>query len=224
MADPNSVLSKLDRRFPIVAVTLFGIAMVGSTLFENDKRGLLRWERPSAFASAKVSDLPGPGAYEIAYLGLPDRRSRSRISRPGAPRGPASRTIPLNADTPTSPGAGFAGPPSSLATSPDQQLGASSPFTPPSVDPAGGGGLTFTPGNLVGGETPFGLVAFVPDNGVTPTDPTDPIGPVNPTDPVVPAVPEPSAWLLMILGIGGLAAALRAQGHRGSIVPRKATI
>lgn len=220
MADPNSVLSKLDRRFPIVAITVFGVAMVGSTLFENDKRGLLRWERPGAFASAKVIDSPGPGAYAIAYLGLPDRRTRTGSTRSIAPRGPASRTIPLNTDTPTSPGTGFAAPGSPLAAAPGQQLGAASPFTPPSVAPAaGGGGLTFTPGNLVGGETPFGLVAFVPDNGVTPTDPT---GPVNPTDPVVPAVPEPSAWLLMILGIGGLAAALRGQGGRRSIPSYKA--
>lgn len=209
MADPHATLSKLDRRFPIAAISLFGVMLGLSTLFENDKRGLLRWERPSAFAAAKVSDLPGPGAYTITYLGNGERANRSRTIGPARPRRVASRSIPLASEPLTGPGAGASASASPLSTSPAQLAGASVALTPTGSTPVTSGGPpSFTPGNLIGVAPPFGLVAFVPDNGVTPVDPTIPV------NPVVPAVPEPAAWLLMILGIGGLAAALRAKARR----------
>ena len=76
------------------------------------------------------------------------------------------------------------------------------------VTSAPGRGATFTISSLGGiGGTPPGLIA-APGTGTPPPATGDG------APPVVPAVPEPAAWLLMILGVGMLASALRANARR----------
>ena len=193
MTDSASTYSTRDRWFPVVAASICAIGVLASTWAENDKRGLLRWDRPGAFVATKVTDIAGQGRYAITYLDQHGRRKRS-IVETSPIRTPASRLIPAVSETET-----FAGTAGTLSTSPSDrpldQLVPVSEDTPSPFAPGRGTQPAFTPGNLVGGETPFGLVAF------------------NPDEPVVPAVPEPTAWLLMILGIGGLAYALRKQAE-----------
>jgi len=217
MADgTTSGLKRRDRFFP--ATMMLGLAVVvGIASFsESDRRGLLRWDRPTAFAASEVN--PQPGSYDIVYLGY--SRSSALGTFPGrraatenAPGVGARRIIPSRGDSfGDSLGAGA---PSNAIASPFAGNGPVGPgagqSVVPALQPSGNNqaALTpFAPGNLGGiGGTPPGLIA-APGTGTPPPATGDG------APPVVPAVPEPAAWLLMILGVGMLASALRANARR----------
>jgi hypothetical protein len=223
MAETGSAaLARRDRFFPAVMIIGLVVLVAIASFFENDRRGLLRWERPTAFAAGDVQELPD--SYDIIYLGYNRPSDRGYLtSRNAHPRIGARRTIPgrvggvgnasgggappgqanptLTQDLPA--GAGTAG--NNLANTPLASSGGD----------GGQGPTPFTPGDL-GGSGPTAPVIIPLPQSDGPTPPIDGGPP-----PVVPAVPEPTAWLLMILGVGILARALRS--HTRSIRNARAT-
>jgi hypothetical protein len=217
MAEANSpTFNRLDRFFPITMVIGL-ILVVGLVSFsEQDRRGLLLWDRPDALADGADAQLPG--SYEIAYLGysrasygLNDRTARSgdRLLRHAVPTGGratdtdptgARRIIPGRRDADS-----FGSSEPLLQDAlPLADIG---PGSAPLIAQSAGNG-PFTPGNLGGsGPTPPGIIGPIETGTAPPATGED-------TPPVVPAVPEPAAWLLMILGVGLLAGAMRAQVRR----------
>ena len=234
MADgTTSGLTRRDRFFPAMMVLGLAVAAGIASFSESDRRGLLRWDRPAAFAASETNQ---PNSYDIVYLGY--SRSSAIGSFPGrrttAESGPgvgARRIIPRRGDD-LGDTLGTGAPSTAIAS----PLAGNGPVGPgsgqsviPALQPSGNNpaALTpFAPGNLGGiGATPPGLIA-APGAGTPPPatgdgtpppstgDGTPPRGTGDGTPPVVPAVPEPAAWLLMILGVGMLASALRANARR----------
>ena len=220
MAEPQTpTLTRKDRFFPAFMVLGLAVILALVSFSEQDRRGLLRWDRPSAFAAGDV--MQGPDSYEIAYLGYARSSPQSyglvrKASAVGDPitgaRDPitgARRSIPARGE-PFGPAAAGA-PPSQLA--PPLALGGpagsgGNSLVAPSAGNGNSGLTPFTPGNLGGiGATPPGVIAPIATGGPPPATGGE-------TPPVVPAVPEPAAWLLMILGVGVLAAALRSNARR----------
>ncbi|MFN4019880.1 MAG: PEP-CTERM sorting domain-containing protein [Erythrobacter sp.] len=182
-------LGRIHRHFTILLFGAGAVLLGVASLAENDSRGLLRWDRPAAFAAGEARALPN--SYDIVYLGLGQPHERA-----GWDGRRAARFIPLRE------GLGIPGTPTGTAAQP----GYIAPRLPDS-----GAGQTKPTGTPVAGagnpSVPRGPTAFTPSTfgggggnppGVIVTD-----------NPPVPAVPEPAAWLLMILGVGVLAAALR---------------
>lgn len=185
-------LSRGHRHFTLLLFSAGAFVLAFGSLIETDRRGLLGWERPAAFAAGKVTPLTA--SYDNIYFGpgqagrIADRGGRraARLipsgggsSAIGTPAGAAAQSafvaplLPNDGSAPTGPGGASA----SVNSNP----------------PASGGTTPFTPSTLGGGGgSPPGVI--VVDN------------------PPVPAVPEPAAWLLMILGVGILATALRRRG------------
>lgn len=236
MAEPQSPkLRRRDRFFPAFLVSGLAVILAIVSFSEQDRRGLLSWDRPSAFVAGDA--MQGPDSYEIAYLGYARSSPQSngllrRASAVGDPvtgaRDPitgARRSIPARGEAF---GPAAAGAPPSQLTSPlalggPAGSGGNSLIAPTAGN--GNSGLTpFTPGNLGGiGATPPGVIAPIATGnpppatgGETPpgTGGETPPAAGGETPPVVPAVPEPAAWLLMILGVGVLASALRSNARR----------
>lgn len=189
---------------------LGGIAVMAMAIAfgQHDRRGLLLYDQPEAFAANELAELSSPAGLAqgvavsrvLSSGTLPRQVRRSRIS--GAVQPPA-----FGAD-----GGAVAGPTSAL-----EPLGLSN--SEPSLASAGtstGQGLS-QPGlaltNLAApgtGISPTPLVVPAAAPGVVPIDPG--IVP-NVPDSVVPAVPEPASWILMIIGIGVLGAVMRQRRH-----------
>lgn len=189
-------LARRDRHFTFVLFSAGAILLAFISMLENDRRGLLRWERPGAFAAGDVTPLPD--SYDIVYLGLGQPQGANNPER-----GRAARLIPRREGTSglgTPGGAGAASPAAVPLASTNPGL-AQGPAGDPS--PANG----FTPGQA--GPTPFAPSTFGGGGGSPPGVIVVQNPPVVPPVPTVPAVPEPTAWLLMILGVGILATALR---------------
>lgn len=212
-------LGKLHGRMLVA----FGLTLIAASLFESDRRGLLLYEEPTAFAASMPEYSAGRLTYGgwIATVRAPEpRRTTARRFIAGSPDSGRERTV-----QPT----GGGGAPSFAPSGPDGAVGElGSPVTlalmPTGAGPGGGG--PFVPG-VNFGPSPIGGIPLVPPgpgNPDPPGNPGDPVPPGNPddpgsgTDPLVPAVPEPSGWILMILGVGLLGAALRrsAAGGRAS--------
>ena len=204
MAEADTViLTRRERFFPVALVAGLAIVVAGLSFFEHDRRGMLRWDRPSIFAAGEIAGMPG--SYEITYLGYSAGSGRgSPLIGGDEPDRILRREIPRRADT-----TGLApdtGAPSAVAGVPAQSIapqgGDAVPLAAaasPSSEGGTSGRVPFTPGGLGGaGATPPGLI---------------PTG-ANPAPPVIPAVPEPAAWLLMILGVGVLAGAMRSHARR----------
>lgn len=184
-------LARGHRHFSLLLFGAGAILLAFVSLVETDRRGLLRWDRPTAFAAGNVTPLPA--SYGIVYPGTgsgqPSRvadRGGRRAARLIAPRDGTS-----GIGTPAGGGAqsAFVAPllPSDGSTGTGSGSTTARGIANP---PAAGGPAPFTPSTLGGGGgSPPGIIV------------------VN--NPPVPAVPEPAAWLLMILGVGILAAALR---------------
>lgn len=182
-------LGRFNRHFTILLFGAGAVLLGFVSLAENDRRGLLRWDRPAAFAAGEARPLPN--SYDIIYLGLgqPHKGAEWDGRR-------AARFIPLRD------GLGIPGTPMGTAAQPG--------YIAPRLPDNGAGGTKPTDTPVAGAgnpSVPQGPTAFTPSTfgggGGSPA------GVIVTDNPPVPAVPEPAAWLLMILGVGVLAAALR---------------
>ncbi|MFC3309938.1 PEPxxWA-CTERM sorting domain-containing protein [Blastomonas aquatica] len=177
---------------------------------QHDRRGLLLFDQPEAFAASELAELSSPGglAQGIGVRRiLPSRIGARQIARavnPGSVQAPApgasgpagvGSTIGLQPFVLSGPEPSFA----SDGTSPGQGLGQSGPVLTSTSVP--GTGISPTPLIVPSGP---GVVPTEP--GIVPTVP-------DVTDPVVPAVPEPASWILMIIGIGALGAVMRRRQY-----------
>lgn len=193
-----SRLGRRDRHFTLVLFSAGALLLAFISVMENDRRGLLRWDRPGVFASGDVQSLPN--SYDVVYLGLKQRQGRDDREGRGAARLIPSRGGASDIVTPA--GAG----PQSISVAPLVQVNPSpatgstgTPLTGNASPSTRGGVAPFMPSNLGGGggSVPGVIVVEAP--------------------PPVPAVPEPAAWLLMILGVGFLAAALRRRAAADNV-------
>ena len=206
-------IQKRDRFFTLAAFVALGLAFTIASFLENDRRGLLKWDRPTAFAAG---ELQLPVRYPVTYLGFGDRNRQGSGRTVRMNEGGARRAIPrriasandLNSpfnvsdSSPPISTSDLARPNSSSGDLLSEQL---------SLEPARPNRTPFTSSGFGGGSLPPGFVVVAPGSGGTPNPP-----------PVVPAVPEPAAWLLMILGIGLLASLIRRE-HRINPATRERT-
>lgn len=182
-------LARGHRHFALLLFSAGAVLLTFVSLIETDRRGLLRWDRPTVFAEGSVTPLPA--SYDIIYRGPVRER---RLADQGGRR--AARLIPRRDSTsgigtPTGAGAQSASVEPLFANAGSAGTGLTGTNAPDGTNSSAPGGSTpFTPSTFGGGGgTPPGVVLV--DN------------------PPVPAVPEPAAWLLMILGVGILATSLR---------------
>lgn len=220
-------LSSRDRHFSKYVLGGLALFALVVSLSEQDRRALFLSDLPEAFA---VSELQPEVTQRYPIVWGDAMGGAGGVRRP-ATRGSAAPTGMIGAPADTaSPGVGaFGGPaePTFAAATPDS-VPPTAPALPggsgPSLGsiPSFGGGTGPIAGVLPSTPvTPTPIDPGTPTTPVTPTDPgtptnpgtpTDPSTPVTPnpgTDPVVPAVPEPASWLLMLIGVGALGAALR---------------
>lgn len=188
-----------QRHFSKFALGGLGSLALLVSFAEHDRRGLLMFELPEAFA---VESIPGqefvgmlPMTFPVSYIPGQQQRGAARAI---PPRGSAGGAL---VDTgPTAVAGGGAGiGPLQVEPGPDEptQQAAALPTTSPAAT-RGTGSLGDIP-NASFGNSP--ISAIVLDNPDVPGD--------GGGDPVVPAVPEPASWLLMLLGIGALGGAMR---------------
>jgi len=182
-------LGRGHRHFTLLLFGAGAVLLAFASLIETDRRGLLRWDRPTAFAAGSVK--PPPASYDISYLG-PDQARK--VADQGGRR--ATRLIPLRDGS-----SGIGTPAGAFA-----QSALVAPLLPSNGNAGTGSTGTTAPNNTnpsaPGGPTAFTPSTLVDGGGTTP-------GVIVVDNPPVPAVPEPAAWLLMILGVGMLATALR---------------
>lgn len=203
MAESTVTLRNRDTIMPVVWLAVMAVSLSVVFAFSADQRGLLQWNSPGAagaFAAGPAS--PVTDSFDVVYLGLRGPTlSGSRLGTDSERR--ISRVVPSRDGTrgvlgPEGPSPGPASGPAAFPTN-EAQPGtvgeAISSQDAPNIVPQNGAS-PFVPGEFGGGGGGAPAVLVVPE---------DP----DPTAPVVPAVPEPSVWLLMILGVGGLAGALR---------------
>lgn len=186
-----------QRHFSKFMLGGLGCLAVVTAFGEHDRRGLLAFDMPEAFAAAEESgqDFVGmfPMTFPVSFVAGAE------------PRGGASRTIPsrgaLAAPADDGTGSPVGALPSVAAEVPSEP--AASQFA---ATPAALGNPTGRDGGF--GDIPGGSFGSTPVSAIVIDDP-DPVDPGDGGDPVVPAVPEPASWLLMLLGIGALGTALR---------------
>ena len=209
----SKTIPNRDRFFSLAAFVALGLAFTIASFLENDRRGLLKWDRPTAFAAG---ELQLPVRYPVIYSGFGDR-ARPRAARTlHFTEGGARRAIPRRIASANVANDPVYGPESSPAASISELAGpdlASDDLSSEQLsrDPAKQYRTPFTSSGLGGGSLPPGFVVAAPETG----------GTTNPP-PVVPAVPEPAAWLLMILGVGLLASLIRRE-HRMKLATQERT-
>lgn len=189
-----------QRRFTKFLLGGIGVMAIAIAFGQHDRRGLLLYDLPEAFAARELAELSSPIGLESGIGIRRIVRSRSLPRQIGRPV--AGQTPELGAG-----GGAGAGPTIGLQ-----------PFILPSPEPLSASSVTSS-GDEPGQPTLALTNAASPGTGISPTPLVVPAAPgvvpiepgVVPTvpDPVVPAVPEPASWVLMIIGIGALGAAMR---------------
>ena len=179
MAIDAAGLSLWDRHFSKFLLGALGLIVAIGVFGERDVRALLLDPLPQAFAVAEV-DAPA-STYPIDWgRGPMTRATRQRNAPSGGTTTSAASGFPGGRGAIDSPVAAVPGAPA---------LPPVAASTPDGSSPPPSGSLP----TIGSGSAPI--------IGLIPVDPGTP--------PVVPAVPEPASWLLMIIGVGALGAAMR---------------
>ena len=195
---PVELANRRQRRLPIFIASGVAFVILLASFLENDRRGLLLFSEPSAFAVAEEAE---PTELLIGGAGRtfgPPSARRLVVERRQSVPGP----VTIEEDS----AAGVGGAPIQDPIG----LGPAAPIAAPALalggPVPGGGGPGIPPFGDPGGGV---FVPLVPiPTGPGPVDPPDDPGVILP-----PAVPEPAAWLLMILGVGALGAAMRMRRY-----------
>ena len=223
MSSETIDLSSRDRHFSKYVLGGLALFALIVSLSEQDRRALFLSDLPEAFA---VSELQSQATPRYPIVWGDSMTGALRGQRPAIRSSATPVGVVASPAEPTSPGVGgFSGPTEQpqLATGSDS-LPATAPALPsggsPSLGsiPSFGGGTGPIAGVIPGTPvTPGPTDPGTPADPGTPTDPATPVTPPGPgTDPVVPAVPEPASWLLMLIGVGALGAALRRRHRRAN--------
>lgn len=209
-ATTSAELAAMQPRFHFWLIVILGAALAASAFFSTNDRGLLLYDRPSAFAVQKPAIAPellltGFGAGVLHGNEL--RGARRAIP----PRGlPPAAEMSAQEDTGGILGGSSAGPPVSMFTPPAGPL--SEQPVRLQISPARNATAVSLPGVGDGnfGSTPLGLIATT-----TPIVDLSDGNPGNgggiPADPIIPAIPEPASWLMMIMAVFALGLMLRRQ-------------
>lgn len=203
-------LAARQPRFHFWLVVILGAALAASTFLSSNDRGLLLYDRPSAFAVQQpviAQELFLTGFGSGVLRGSERRGARRAIPARGFPPS-AGLSTPENIGT--NPGGSPPGQPVSAFTPPTGLPGGQAdPFL---TGPANSAPVLSLPGAGSGtfGNTPLGLITtntpIVDPNDGRPGD-----GGGIPVDPVIPAIPEPDSWLMMIMAVFALGSMLRRQ-------------
>lgn len=213
-------------RFQIGLIVLLGLAVFGTSFLTVNKRGLLLYDEPTAFAVDKAEIAPaiflsgfGSGILRTpkrfgARRNIPGQRNFRRvvhnspvIALPADAGSPAVGTgISSQVKAPSS---GF------VPTGPGNNTGAGTSALPVALALPAFGGSGF-------GPSPIGIAANTPNNGGAGGgggagngggSGGGTGGGGGTTDPVIPAIPEPASWFMMIIAVFTLGSMLRRQGE-----------
>lgn len=188
-----------QRQFTKLLLSGIGVFAIAIAFGQHDRRELLLYDQPEAFAASELAELSLP-------VGLSQGVGVRRIVRSRILARQISRSGRLDAGQASAPNAGGgvgAGPtiglPPFLLSNPERSLASAGTPT----------------GEGFGQQGPALTNAVGPETGISPIPSIVPIVPTVPdvTEPVVPAVPEPSSWILMIFGVGALGAVMRLRRY-----------